>query len=267
MAFGRSFDATNTPNYGEVILSDTVAEDLGVAEVGEQIHIAIPMNSADMPLLSNYLNDRYFTNISTEAPQILELIDSCGPLILPVNVSMISEKSLGGKFPERSTQFDAVLNIQYFMDLMFDNLPSALSDAINDAIHDVEDDEFQNVSIYNYAEQIYVNFPPIRIQQYMYTDYKDILSNLINFVGDIVYRLNWSLLNVHIDLLTQMSSVSATVMSLSIVLNMVIFVLILLSVGLLYSLLVISIDSKKFMLGILRMLGMLSQQINCDVTN
>ena len=178
---------------------------------------------------------------------------------------MISEKSLGGKFPERSTQFDAVLNIQYFMDLILEHLPSALSEAIDDSTEDIKEDD--NWSIYKYASAIYVNLPPDRLTPYMSTDYNEILSNLVDFSGDILYRIGWSQVSVNLDILTQMSSVSYTVLSLSIVLDMVIFVLILLSVGLLYSLLVISIDSKKFMLGILRMLGMLSQQINCDVTN
>ena len=52
------------------------------------------------------------------------------------------------------------------------------------------------------------------------------------------------------------------ILSLSIVLDMIIFVLIILSVGLLYSLLVISVNSKKFMLGILRMLGIGNDHCN-----
>ena len=255
MGFGRDFDSTDTPNYGEVILSESIANDIGVENVGELVHIAIPLSSStyQSTLLSNYLNDRYFTNISTEAPQILELIDSCGSLILPVTVSMISEKSLGGKFPERSVEFHTVLNIRYFMDLMLEHLPNDLSEAITNLPADTND----NCTIYNYVNFLYVNFPPNRITPYLRTNYKDILSNLVHFAGDIVYRMGWSQLNVDLDLLSQMSAISNMVLSISIVLNMVIFGLLIISMGLLYTLLIISVDSKKFMLGALRMLGMI----------
>ena len=255
MGFGRDFDSTDTPNYGEVILSESIAKDIGVENVGELVHIAIPLSSStyQSTLLSNYLNDRYFTNISIEAPQILELIDSCGSLILPVTVSMISEKSLGGKFPERSVEFHTVLNIRYFMDLMLEHLPNDLSEAITNLPADTND----NCTIYNYVNFLYVNFPPNRITPYLRTNYKDILSNLVHFAGDIVYRMGWSQLNVALDLLSQMSAISNMVLSISIVLNMVIFGLLIISMGLLYTLLIISVDSKKFMLGALRMLGMI----------
>ena len=44
MHFGRTFDAANTPNRGEVILTESTAERLGVG-TGETIYIAIPLNS------------------------------------------------------------------------------------------------------------------------------------------------------------------------------------------------------------------------------
>ena len=52
-----SFDEAHIPQYGEVILRDKVAEDLGVQNVGDVIYISIPINSTVIPLLSNYLNE------------------------------------------------------------------------------------------------------------------------------------------------------------------------------------------------------------------
>ena len=54
-----------------------------------------------------------------------------------------------------------------------------------------------------------------------------------------------------------MVSKSYIIMSLGMVLDLVIFVLISLSLILLYSLLVISVESKTFMLGVMRMLRLL----------
>eukprot|EP01084_Bolivina_argentea_P186264 321107_1 len=257
MALGRSFDDTNIPNYGEIILSSTTADKLDIINIHETIYISLPLNSSHIPLLTNYLNNKYFTNISEDAPELMELINDCNAVVIPFNVSYISEQSLGGKFAERSRKFDAVINMDYFMEMFMQNLPPMLLNRINNLKNENDNiDEYNSETIYEYVTNIYMNLPPNRITTYLSTNYLTILSALNKFAGKIRYKIGWNLVDLRLDILQSMSLLSYTILSLSIVLDMIIFVLILLSVGLLYSLLVISVDSKKFMLGILRMLGM-----------
>ena len=63
-------------------------------------------------------------------------------------------------------------------------------------------------------------------------------------------------MEISMDVLDSMQQSSSTMLSLGVVLDIIIFVLIVLSILLLYSLLVISVASKTFTMGIFRMLGM-----------
>ena len=260
MRLGRTFDLENTPNYGEVIITQDTANNLGVDEIGETIYISLPINSGHIPLLINYLNDKYFHQQSIYDTNLLDLINQCSAVILPLNVSYISDISLGGKFPERSSneqsyKFDAAINIRYFMEMFMVNLPPILANNISE-IDENYDTMYDNETIYNYVNMIYVNLPPNRITSYLSMDYDAILEKLVTFAGAIRYKIGWNQINIELDILNSMHWVSYRLLSLSVVLNMIILVLVLLSTGLLYSLLVISVDSKRFMLGTLRMLGM-----------
>ena len=58
-----------------------------------------------------------------------------------------------------------------------------------------------------------------------------------------------------LPVLKELAPLKYSSMFLGIILNMIIFILLLLSIVLLYSLLLVSVETKTFELGILRMLG------------
>ena len=72
----------------------------------------------------------------------------------------------------------------------------------------------------------------------------------------IVDIVGFTEITMNLDLMNNLSGKEDTMLSLGVVLDIIVFVLIVLSIMLLYSLLVISVDTRTFELGVFRMVGM-----------
>ena len=56
----------------------------------------------------------------------------CKSNIIPLKVSYITnDKSLGGKFPEETKNWNVAMDFKYFINLFIDNLPPVILNEIN----------------------------------------------------------------------------------------------------------------------------------------
>jgi hypothetical protein len=111
------------------------------------------------------------------------------------------------------------------------------------------------VDINEYAQEIHINFPPPRLDQYLTSDYDNIQESVVRFADAILYRIGFSQVFVELPVLRQLRNTRTFSLFLGLILNIVIFILLFLSVVLIYSLLMISVETRTFELGILRMIG------------
>ena len=90
---------------------------------------------------------------------------------------------------------------------------------------------------------------------YINSNYDDIQDKITKIASDIAEELGVFPFIMTLPVLKELAPLKYASMFLGIILNMIIFILLLLSIVLLYSLLLVSVETKTFELGILRMLG------------
>lgn len=111
------------------------------------------------------------------------------------------------------------------------------------------------ISLYDYAQEVAVNLPPPRLDAYMDTNYDRIQWSVVRFADDVLYRIGFSQVYVSMPVLQHLQKTKIISLFLGLILNVIIFILLFLSVVLIYSLLMISVETRTFELGILRMIG------------
>eukprot|EP01129_Flabellula_baltica_P004751 TRINITY_DN1678_c0_g1_i1.p1 TRINITY_DN1678_c0_g1~~TRINITY_DN1678_c0_g1_i1.p1 ORF type:complete len:1048 (-),score=207.61 TRINITY_DN1678_c0_g1_i1:23-3166(-) len=106
-----------------------------------------------------------------------------------------------------------------------------------------------------YADQIIFNFPSPRADQYLEANYDELQRNALNIANSIFYKLGFNLILTKMPVVDRLDDFSVISLFLSLVLNLIIFILLFLSVLLIYSLLMINVETKTFEMGVLRMIG------------
>eukprot|EP00007_Cunea_sp_BSH-02190019_P001337 CAMPEP_0174241540 /NCGR_PEP_ID=MMETSP0417-20130205/23696_1 /TAXON_ID=242541 /ORGANISM="Mayorella sp, Strain BSH-02190019" /LENGTH=1110 /DNA_ID=CAMNT_0015320789 /DNA_START=233 /DNA_END=3562 /DNA_ORIENTATION=- len=114
---------------------------------------------------------------------------------------------------------------------------------------------------YHYASQVVFNLPPSRYDFYMSSNFDDTKFKVLEWTNGILYKLGFQSLNSHVPVLDSLSDFQWFTLFLGLILNIIIFILLFLSVLLIYSLMMVSVESKTFQLGILRMVGMKRREI------
>ena len=117
------------------------------------------------------------------------------------------------------------------------------------------------VDPYHYASQIIVAFPPSRYDVYSEEDADKTVSMGVEFATDIVYRLGAQEIRASMPVVDELKIYRYISMFFGLMLNIILFILMFLSVLLIYSLLSVSVERRTYSFGILRMVGMLSRDV------
>eukprot|EP00667_Euglena_gracilis_P001379 EG_transcript_1379 len=134
----------------------------------------------------------------------------------------------------------------------FTELARHLSPTVPDAFR-------QNVSQldpYSYATQVALNVPPDRFEFYNSNNYDIIQRRVLTFAGQVMYQMGFLRFSSKLSLLNFMQETRFFSMFLGLIISIVGTILTLLSITLIYSLLMINVESRTFELGVLRMIGM-----------
>eukprot|EP00771_Trimastix_marina_P001974 gnl/Trimastix_PCT/3084.p1 GENE.gnl/Trimastix_PCT/3084~~gnl/Trimastix_PCT/3084.p1 ORF type:complete len:1042 (+),score=324.90 gnl/Trimastix_PCT/3084:72-3197(+) len=112
------------------------------------------------------------------------------------------------------------------------------------------------LDLHHYAQLVVFNFPPNRYDVYLELQYATLQRRVVSFCAAVLYRLGFFQLGSSMPVLKQMENMQFLSMFLSLILNIIIAILVILSIMLIYSLLMISVETRTFELGVMRMLGM-----------
>ncbi|EGR31920.1 hypothetical protein IMG5_099480 [Ichthyophthirius multifiliis] len=114
---------------------------------------------------------------------------------------------------------------------------------------------FKQINPYNYASYIIMNLKN-RYDLYLDSNYDNIQYKVTSVSSNLVKDLGIYPIKIDMPILKELSYQSQASMFLGIILNLIVFVLFMLSVMLLYNLLLVSIETKNFEFGVLRVLGL-----------
>jgi ABC-type antimicrobial peptide transport system permease subunit len=126
---------------------------------------------------------------------------------------------------------------------------------INPRVPTVIKSQVEIIDLFEFAQSVQINLPPPRIEAYMNSNYDIIQQNVIHFAGGVLYRLGFNSLGTDLPILTQLRQTRFFSLFLGLILNLIIGILLFLSVLLIYSLLMINVETRTFELGVLRMIG------------
>jgi len=110
--------------------------------------------------------------------------------------------------------------------------------------------------IYELSDFLVMTLPSPRIKYYQSSDYTAIQSEVVRYAADVVGALGFYPVRVSLDVLKAMEIFSQAILFLGLIFDMIILLFIALSVLLIYSLLMISVESKTFEFGVMRMQGL-----------
>ncbi|KAJ3012063.1 hypothetical protein HKX48_006512 [Thoreauomyces humboldtii] len=108
---------------------------------------------------------------------------------------------------------------------------------------------------YGLAGQIVFACDKPRTNCYQDSNYGTVATRVLSWASDIRFRLGFNLVDASPDTLTALSSVSTFSQFLSLITSIVVALFVGLSCFLIYNLLMVSVETKTFELGILRMIG------------
>eukprot|EP01016_Furgasonia_blochmanni_P040533 TRINITY_DN5182_c0_g1_i1.p1 TRINITY_DN5182_c0_g1~~TRINITY_DN5182_c0_g1_i1.p1 ORF type:complete len:963 (+),score=283.19 TRINITY_DN5182_c0_g1_i1:176-3064(+) len=162
---------------------------------------------------------------------------------------------LGGKVPDNQNDATIILENQHFLNYIADYFPQTLIDRDGDypAFLTYMKNELR---LRDFSTDIVINLPPPRLEYYLNPNYDAIQAKVTGMASSISEMLGTFSFDMTIPVLEKLYPLRFGALFLGITLNIIIFVLFVLSVLLIYSLLMVSIDTKTFEIGVLRMVGL-----------
>ncbi|KYQ91201.1 DUF214 family protein [Tieghemostelium lacteum] len=228
MGLGRDWNLP-PPDMGSVYIQSSLASDLQVSK-GDYLYIRILAPSVLSSIWTNANNS-----------------DNIIPIIyMTVKIQDTFDKEASGKYPsnEKSAIF---MDYSTFIPFVVTQLdPNTLKSSLN---------FMNNTNLYDFAQSIVINLPPSRLEPYTNSNQDEILQYLIKFSSKILYKIGFNLLDSSLPIMNVLSKNRYVALFLGLILNVIIFILLFLSILLIYSLLMIDVETRSFEMGVMRMIG------------
>ena len=107
-----------------------------------------------------------------------------------------------------------------------------------------------------FSKEVLITMPEPRSDPYMNSNYDSVQKEVTNYAAKIVDQLGFYPVDADLPVLQSLNNYRFVGVFLGILLNMILFILFMLSVILIYSLLMVSVETKTFELGVIRVLGL-----------
>jgi ABC-type antimicrobial peptide transport system permease subunit len=106
------------------------------------------------------------------------------------------------------------------------------------------------------ADFLMMTLPHPRVGYYQSSDYYQIQKGVTGYANQIIDSLGFFPVRMRMDVLKEMETYSQGILFLGLILDIIILLFVILSILLIYSLLEISVESKTFEFGVMRMVGL-----------
>lgn len=236
--FGRSFGVAAL-GVGEVALSSALADALG-AGVGDVVYLPL-----QLPLSAAAPWARAVARWRDSAPHAEPDVGRFGDVLAAARVAAVFSLA-GGKLPVTSSNV-VVAEIA--------SLTAMLAENVNPDAPASLRAEFGALPLAQYASEFVANVLPSRNDVYGSSDLDVVRRALVVWASQMLYPLDYSQFATELPIADRLAFTAAFEMFIGLVLNVVVMILVGLSVLLIYSLLLVNVETKAFDLGVLRMVG------------
>lgn len=263
MGLGRAWPLQRIP-AGEVVLTEFVAQPRGL-RAGDTVWVSVHVNNFFVPLFANMLL-RGLAGYNVTLNSTNEAIAQANKfrrVVAPLRVHSVVEDALG-KYGTASRPYVFMEHDSFQALLLSEMNPRLASVTLNSTRPNAP----RNVSaalsaapLVEFATSVPMNLPPNRVDVYIETNYDVVQQRVINFASRAMYFVGFPDLDSEMDILNTLFTVRFFTLYLGLILSVILTILFILSAILIYSLLMISIETRTFELGVYRMVGMSRLQI------
>jgi hypothetical protein len=109
---------------------------------------------------------------------------------------------------------------------------------------------------YDFADYVVMNFPDPRIDYYKDSDYDNLQKKVVSYTNNLVTDLGFFPESVSCVILEELQTLSLALVFLGLIFSIVAILFVILSILLIYSLLMVTVEEKSFEIGIYRMVGL-----------
>ena len=250
MNLGRDWPA-DPPAANQVILSKGIAQLLGV-DAGD--HVLLQNEDTADSLLQAYKTAgmERFDPIAGEGLEYTPF----GVSITAWEVAELVDESFG-KFADSLTEF-AILNYRTALSSVANGLSPIAPEEKRSAFAAVNPDTCASEILFNFPEQE-------RLIWYGHSDYADVQTDAIRFASPVIAQLGFNQLDIDMPIVQYMYDSRFFALFLGLILSIIIVGLSFLSIILIYSLLIVGVETKTFELAVMRMVGMTRWNLVCYV--
>jgi hypothetical protein len=143
-----------------------------------------------------------------------------------------------------------VMEQRNFLSFAAQNMPSALQ------TNEIRARLLAPDVLMQFAPLVNINLPPSRVDKYLGEEFTVTQRNVIAFTSQLLWQLGFSQFACDVPTLAFLSGISFFSLFLGLIINVIVLILFLLSCILIYSLLIISVETRTFELGVFRMVGL-----------
>ncbi|CDW84878.1 family protein [Stylonychia lemnae] len=235
--------------YGECSMTQKQAENLNVQE-GDMIYYQMYLSTLYNGLINKY--NRYAVQQGQKQLSQITLFQT--KFRIPCKVVRIMSNSYG-KFPDIMLQSGQMGFMEYgqFLNILSNYLPEAHKN--NEDFKQFLRDQ-SKVTLEEYADVLLLSLPTPRVSYYESTNYEETQRKISVYAAGLVKDLGYYPVNISLDILNVLKNYSYAVLFMGLIFDIIILLFVVISVLLIYSLLMISVETKTFEIGVMRMVGL-----------
>lgn len=174
---------------------------------------------------------------------------------IPCRVAIIAEETFG-KFPKATAPDQVVMEYKHFYNQLANYIPEAASSLLENERFIEYIKTYGDKKIYEFADFMMMTMPSPRTDHYSNSNFFKIQKAVTSYANEIIDQLGFFPLRIDLDVLSQMETYGTAILFLGLIFDIIILLFTTLSILLFYSLLMISVETKTFEFGVMRMVGL-----------
>ncbi|CEM33325.1 unnamed protein product [Vitrella brassicaformis CCMP3155] len=192
----------------------------------------------------------YAAQMPSVSNRTLDMAAEYSQVRMPVVFASRFPRGAAGKVPESEANKVVFMELETFHTLLAQSLDPWLDNST--AIPQ----QVAGRSVAEFATSVVVNYAENRISNYLRSNFDSVQVDVTEYAADVRTLLSWDAVICVPQTLKALAAYRFGGLFVGLVLNLIVFILFVLSIVLVYSLLLISVETKTFQLGILRMIGL-----------
>ena len=162
-----------------------------------------------------------------------------------------------GKMPDKGANKQIIMEYEYYMDI-FSKSTTFNPDFVDEELGSHLIAWMQSVPdlSYHFAGQIVANMPSPRYHAYENSNFQDIQDDVLDYLYPITEHLGPYDIGTDLSLLRSMQTYSQAVLFIGLIFDVLLLIFVTVSCLLIYSLLLISVETKTFEIGVMRLVGL-----------